>query len=42
MKDDNTQQGIKLSVNQLIGITFLSVGVVTLLAYAVVKNLAKN
>jgi len=40
--ENDKQQGIKLSVNQLIGITFLSVGVVTLLAYAVVRNLAKN
>lgn len=41
MENDN-QQGVKLSVNQLLAITLLSIGTVTLLTYAVVNNLAKK
>jgi hypothetical protein len=40
--ETDKQQGVKLSVNQLIGITFLSIGVVTLLTYVVVNNLVKK
>jgi len=42
MENENKEQGVKLSVNQLLGITFLSIGVVTLLTYAVVNNLSKK
>lgn len=42
MENENKTSGVKLSVNQLLGITFLSIGVITLLTYAVVNNLAKK
>jgi hypothetical protein len=42
MKDENKTSGVKLSVNQLLGITFLSIGAITLLTYVVVNNLAKK
>jgi hypothetical protein len=42
MENENKTGGVKLSVNQLLGITFLSIGVITLLTYAVVNNLAKK
>lgn len=38
---EKTEQGIKLSVNQLLGIAILSVATVTLITYAVVKNISK-
>jgi len=42
MNPDNKEQGIKLSINQLIGLAVLSVGTVTLLTYVVVRSLAKK
>jgi hypothetical protein len=42
MENENKPSGVKLSVNQLLGITFLSIGVVTLLTYVVVNNLVKK
>lgn len=42
MENENKTGGVKLSVNQLLAITLLSIGTVTLLAYAVVNNLAKK
>jgi hypothetical protein len=41
MNPDNKEQGMRLSVNQLIGLTFISVGLVTVLTYVVVRNLSK-
>jgi hypothetical protein len=41
MNPDNKQQGTKLSVNQLLGLAFLTVGGITFLTYVVVKNLSK-
>jgi hypothetical protein len=42
MNPDNKEQGMKLSVNQLLGIAFLTEGGITLLTYVVVRNLSKN
>lgn len=42
MKDENKTGGVKLSLNQVLGITFLSIGAITLLTYVVVNNLAKK
>lgn len=42
MENENKKTAVKLSLNQVLGITFLSIGAVTLLTYAIVKNLAKN
>lgn len=42
MENENKTRGVKLSVNQLLGITLLSIGAVTLLTYVVVNNLAKK
>jgi hypothetical protein len=41
MNPDNKEQGIKLSVNQLLGLALVTVGTATLLAYVVVRNISK-
>lgn len=35
------EKELKLSVNQLVGLAFLTVGTITLLTYVVVRNLSK-
>lgn len=41
MNTDNKEQGMKLSVNQLLGLAFITIGTATLLAYVVVRNISK-
>ena len=41
MNNDNKEQGMKLSVNQLLGLALVTIGTVTLLTYVVVRNISK-